>query len=130
GVDPPAVVLDRQLDAATAGARREAQPAGRRLAGRLPLGGGFEAVVDRVGDQVAQRAVEFTRDATVEPGLAPFDLDLDLPAETAGEVARVARQRLQGGLDRRDLQRQDRLDLLLPGARQTRLERARFGGDL
>ncbi len=57
-----------------------------RLAGRQPLLGGLDAVVDGVADEMQQRVRELAQHAPVELGVAPPDLPRDLLAQGPGQV--------------------------------------------
>src|SRR5206468_10098482 len=99
-VDAAPVVLDLQRPAAFA--LRCAQhdlPAGV-LAPRLTLVDGFDAVIDRVPDQVNQRRPQWTAPLAVDASAARLDRDRQgALSEARGELARVGGQAGQRSLD-------------------------------
>ncbi len=120
-LDPGAVVGDRQAHPAAGGHRGDPQCAGARLSQGGTGIRRLDAVVDRVAHEVDQRLLEVPGDAPVEARLAAGELDLDLAAESARQLARVAGERHQQPLQRLDLKREERLLLVLGGALQARL---------
>ena len=71
-----------------------------RLARGLALLGAFEAVVERVADEVHERVAERVDDGAVELGVLADELQLDLLAELGREVAHEPREAQEDGLDR------------------------------
>ena len=70
------------------------QPDGphRRLAGRAAVLGHFEAVVQRVADQMVERCLEPIEDVAVDAGGLTGDLEPGLLAELSGQVADQPRE--------------------------------------
>ena len=98
-IDAAAVVGHRDDDVAAgvAGGDRARVPAAR-LAGGLALGGRLEAVVERVAHEVHERVAERVDDGAVELGVLADELELDLLAELAREVADEPREAQEDGL--------------------------------
>ena len=86
-VDAAAVVAEDQLEHPGAVAGLQADRAGRGLAGGAALLGRFEAVVQRVADQVVQRGLEPVEDVAVDARGLAGDLEPRLLAQLAGQVA-------------------------------------------
>src|SRR3954469_17724740 len=99
-VDAAPVVLDLQRPAAFAlRCAQDDLPAGA-LAARLTLGGRFDAVIDRVPDQVNQRRPQWTKPLAVDAHAARLDSDRQIALPHArGELARVARRTGQRPFD-------------------------------
>ena len=91
-VDAAAVVLDVDQDLVARLARRDRQDADLALAGLQPLGGLFDAVIDRVADDVGQRIADHLDHLAIELDVAALDIDQDLLAELGRQVADHARQ--------------------------------------
>ena len=121
-VDAAAVVgeLDHHLVAGLA--YRERDLARLRLAGRDACGAGLDAVVERVAQQVLERAREFLEDRPVELGLPADDLEVRALVELARGRAQDPVQALGQAAER---DRPDREQALLHVARQARLREQR-----
>ncbi len=121
GVDPFAVVLDGDLDPVSDTAGDDAQQTAHRLAALAPHRRRLDAVVDGVAHEVEEGAVELGADATVEPRLTPLEHHLDLLAEALRELPSVARQAEEERAQGLQLQRQQRVELLLGALQQATL---------
>ena len=99
-IEALAVIGDLDRDRATFVIGGEADRAAGRLAGRLPVGGGFDAVVGRIAHHVGERVLDDLEDLTVQLGLGAAHDELDLLAEFRRQVANHARQLLPGIADR------------------------------
>ena len=96
------------------------------LAGGDAVGRRLEAVVERVADEVDERVAERVDDGAVELGVLADELELDLLAERARQVADQAREAQEDGLDRDHPDLHDHLLQRLRGAREV-LHRLRAG---
>ena len=97
-IDAAAVVGHRDDDVAAGVAGGDAHGAGGGLAGGLALGGRLEAVVERVAHEVHERIAERVDDGAVELGVLADELELDVLAELAREVADEPREAQEDGL--------------------------------
>ena len=88
---------------------RKPQAAGRALAGALPVLGLFDAVVQRVAQQVGQRVLELLDDLLVELRLAALDDKLDLLALLPGDVAQQPREQVEQRREREHAHAVDRI---------------------
>ena len=64
------------------------------LAGGLPLLGAFDAMIDGVAQQMAERRIETFEDVAIDLRRLADDLQPDLLAEAVADVAHHARQRV------------------------------------
>ena len=87
------------IDVAAGVAGGDAHGAGGGLAGRLAVGGRLEAVVERVAHEVHERIADRVDDGAVELGVLADELELDVLAELAREVADEPREAQEDGLD-------------------------------
>ena len=78
----------------------DADHAGFGLAGGGALGGGFNAVVGGVADNMGQRRAHELNNLTVQFGLRAESLDLDPFVEFQREIAHQARQRREQLIER------------------------------
>ena len=96
-----ATVVGHGDDHVAAGvAGRDPHRADGRLAGRLAVGGRLEPVVERVAHEVHERVAERVDHGAVELGVLADELELDLLAELARQIAHEAREAQEDGLDR------------------------------
>ena len=86
-VDPPTVVGHGDLEHPRAVAGLQADHAGRVLADGDSLVRGLDGMVEGVADQVVERGLELVEDVAVDPGVLASDLELDLLAQVAGDLA-------------------------------------------
>ena len=116
GVDPGAVVGDRNDDLAAFVARRDLQQSRLGLIQLCAPAGILDAVVDRVTDEMHQRLDKRVDGRAVEFRVAAFDLQVDLFAELVRQVADQTRQAREGGVDRHHAYAHDHV---LDGLRST-----------
>ena len=100
GVDAAAVVADGDDHVAAGVAGSDLDRAGLGLAGGHALLGRLETMVERVAHEVDERVAERVDDRPVELGVAAGQLQLDLLAELAGEVANEPREPHEDCVDR------------------------------
>ena len=74
------------------------------LAGGKAIFGRFNAVVEGVADQVAQRIADLFEDGSVELGLLALDDELDFLVELGGDVSHDTREAVEDRLDRQHAQ--------------------------
>ena len=86
-IEAAAVVGDFDDDAAGVVEGIERDPARGRFSPFAPQFGGFDAVVERVADEVHQRVADFLDDGFIEFGLAAVDDEFDVLAQFLGNVA-------------------------------------------
>ncbi len=91
-VDAAAVIGQGDLEHPRAMACLQADGPHRRLAGRAAVVGHFEAVVQRVADQMVERCLEPVEDVAVDAGGLADDLEPRLLAELSSQVADQARE--------------------------------------
>ena len=108
-VDAPAIVLDGEDHLAGSLDGAQAQHADPRLAGRLPLGGRFQPMVQRVADQVRQRVGEGIEHAAVQLQLATADFQAHLPVQLPAQIADQAFAPIKQRADRIHPRPHDRL---------------------
>jgi hypothetical protein len=117
-VDAGAVVGDLEQDLVSRLPSADPQAAGFPLAGREPRRGAFDAVIDGVADDVGERVPDHLEHLAVDLDVAAVDLEGDLLAGLAGNVADHPRQR-----------REQIVDALHPGAGDRVAKVGDGGGD-
>ena len=90
-VDALAVVDDVDQDLVARLTRRDRQQADLALARLAPVGGGLDAMIDRVADDVGQRIADHFDHFAIELDVTALDIDHDLLAELTRKVADQAR---------------------------------------
>ncbi len=91
-VDAAAVVRNLEQYLVAGLARADSKAAAFALAGPPPLGRAFDAVVDRVADDMGERIADHLQHLAVDLDVAAVDLEDDLLAGLAGNVADHPRQ--------------------------------------
>ena len=99
GIDPRAVVLDLDDDAAAGVARRDLDRTDAWLTGGDAVVGMLDSVVHRVAHQVDDRIAERIDDRAIELGVPPDELQVDLLAELARQVADESREAHEDDVD-------------------------------
>ncbi|GAB3830530.1 hypothetical protein GCM10027610_019090 [Dactylosporangium cerinum] len=115
-VEAAAVVVDLDDDGTGVVERVEPQLAPHRLALPLTVGAGFDAVVQRVADQVEQRVADPLDEGLVHLRLAAGDDQVDVLVEVDADVADHPFEPAQGRADRHHAQRQGAVAHLLDEA--------------
>ena len=98
-VDAAAVVGDLDQDLVARLARRDLERAGSLLAGGGALLGAFDAVIDRVADDMGERIADHLDHLAIQLDVAAVGLEADLLAELGGKVADQPRQAREQAVD-------------------------------
>ena len=113
-IDPAAIVRDADRDAGTLAHRRQDDLTFRVLLVALALGGGLDAVIDRVAQQMHEGIAERVEDFAIELDFFPLDPKGHLLVELPRDVAHQAREAVED-LPHRRHPRQDDFVLQIGG---------------
>ena len=99
GIDSAAVIADLDQDLVARLARGNAQPPGFGLADNPPRGRRFDAMIDRVADDMGERVADHLDHLAIELHIAARCAQIDLLAEVCAQIAHQPGQRRKDALD-------------------------------